>query len=202
MAAALLMAGGRSQRAGRQHKSCRTLFGKPITWIDLQVDRLRAAGFAPIIVVTGYRPRRLRACLHRRVIVRHHFTARRGPFSTIQRGLRALDSSVLIVQTDTVLPPVPVLQSLRRSVRRAAVCAASLRDRLGHGGHPLMLSAAWAKQLGNLAWSSPDARLDLQLRPLSATQYIRVGGHSFYTYPPANTLRQWRSARRLLRNIP
>ncbi len=198
----MILAGGRSSRSGRQHKSCRTVSGDARFWIDRQVDRLRDAGFAPIVVVTGYRPRRLRACLHRRVLFRHHFDAGRGPFSTLQRALRSLRGPVLAVQTDTVLPAIRDLHRLRRAIQGHDVAAASLVNRQGHGGHPLMLSEPWCQYLAHMSWRNPDARLDTQIRGLSPDQYVRLSRNAPMLFANINTRSAWHSAQLRARMLP
>ncbi|MHB1737812.1 MAG: nucleotidyltransferase family protein, partial [Acidithiobacillus sp.] len=151
MDAAIILAGGQSRRSGRQHKACRRLHGDDRSWIDRQVDILRQAGFAPVYLVTGYRPRRVLACLHRRAMRRHNFRARRGPFSTLQLGLQNPSGPALVVPVDAILPPAPWLRRLRRSAHARNIAAASPIDRWGGGGHPLMLSQCWSQ----MAWMPP-----------------------------------------------
>ncbi|MBU2721383.1 NTP transferase domain-containing protein [Acidithiobacillus ferridurans] len=202
MAAAVILAGGRSRRSGPLHKACRKIPGDGRTWVDRQVDRLRDTGFAPIMVVTGYRPRRIHQCLHRRVTYRHHFKAKCGPFSTLQRALQGLRGPLLLVQTDTVLPSLFDLRRLRWIMQGKSVAAASLVNTHGQGGHPLMLSPSWARQLLDLFWGSTDARLDEQLRRLPSGQYIRLNGRMNHSFTRLNTQREWNSAHIRARKLP
>ncbi|MBU2838537.1 NTP transferase domain-containing protein [Acidithiobacillus thiooxidans] len=202
MAAAVILAGGRSRRSGPLHKACRKIPGDARSWVDRQVDRLRDAGFAPIMVVTGYRPRRVHHCLHRHVIYRHHFKASCGPFSTLQRALQGLRGPLLLVQTDTVLPSLFDLHRLRRVMQNKLVAAASLVNIHGRGGHPLILSASWARQLSGLSWRSTDARLDEQLSFLPSGRYIRLKGSRHYSFSGLNTQREWHSAHIRARRLP
>ncbi|MHB1281564.1 MAG: nucleotidyltransferase family protein [Acidithiobacillus sp.] len=201
MAAAIILAGGQSRRSGRRHKACRHLSGERRSWIDRQVDILRQAGFAPVLVVTGHRPRRVLACLHRRVGRRHNFQAGRGPFSTLQVGLHHPSDHGLVVPVDTILPPVPWLRRLRRSAHARNIAAVSPIDRWGGGGHPLMLSQCWSQSLCAVPVDAADARLDRQLGYLSAAEHIRLPWNHFLRYSRLNTRREWCSARHKLRAI-
>lgn len=201
MDAAIILAGGRSRRSGRQHKACRRVPGDGRNWVDRQVDILRQAGFAPVYLVTGYRPRRILACLHRRAMKRHNFRARRGPFSTLQMGLHKLSGSALVVQVDTTLPPVPWLRRLRRIAHARNIAAVSPIDRWCSGGHPLMVSQSWLQSLCAVPVDAADARLDRQLGYLSAAEHIRLPWNHFLRYSRLNTRREWCSARRKLRSI-
>ena len=201
MDAAIILAGGQSRRSGRQHKACRRLPGDGRNWIDRQVDILRQAGFAPVYLVTGYRPRRILACLHRRVMKRHNFRARRGPFSTLQVGLHNLSGPALVVQVDTTLPPVLWLRRLRRLAHARNIAAVSPIDRWGSGGHPLMVSPCWSQSLCAVPLGATDARLDRQLGYLSEVEHIRLPWNHYLRYSRMNTRREWCSARRKLRSI-
>ena len=201
MDAAIILAGGQSRRSGRQHKACRRLPGDGRSWIDRQVDILRQAGFAPVYLVTGYRPRRVLACLHRRAMKRHNFRARRGPFSTLQVGLHNLSGPALVVQVDTTLPPVLWLRRLRRLAHARNVAAVSPIDRWGSGGHPLMVSQSWLPSLCAVPLGAADARLDRQLGYLSAVEHIRLPWNHYLRYSRLNTRQEWCSARRKLRSI-
>ncbi|WP_215843407.1 nucleotidyltransferase family protein [Acidithiobacillus montserratensis] len=202
MAVAVILAGGRSSRSGTLHKSCRKVPGDLRSWIDRQVDRLRYAGFAPVIVVTGLRPQRVHRCLHRRVSFRHHFKAVQGPFSTLQRAVKNIRNPLLIVQTDTVLPSVSDLQCLRRTMQNQTIAAASMVNDCGSGGHPLMLSGFMARNLQALLWENPDARLDKQLSYLPPEQYKRLNRKMDHSFPRLNTQREWCSSRIRARRLP
>ena len=202
MDAALLLAGGRSRRSGQRHKACRRLPGEGRSWIDRQVECLRQAGFAPVYLLTGYRPRRVLTCLHHRVVRRHNFKRGHGPFSTLQVGLHNLSGAALVVPVDTILPPVPWLRRLRRIVHARDILAASPIDRWDGGGHPVMVSRRWAQSLHAVSVEAADARLDRQLDHLPATAHVRLPWNHFLRYPRLNTGREWRSARRRLRRNP
>ncbi len=203
MTAAVIVAGGRSARSGRQHKSCRRfpVPGERRTWLDRQVDQLRRAGFAPVTVVTGLRPRRLLSCLHRRVRLRHCRTARSGPFHTLCAGLGNVRGPVLHVQSDTVLPHVPLLRRLRHSGKRGRAVATSLRDQRGHGGHPLLLSGAFAGKLLDMFRKGGETRLDRELRRLSAQEYVRIPVRRQIGHPRLDSRRAWHAARRKLKAL-
>ena len=199
MDAAIILAGGQSRRSGRRHKACRHLSGERRSWIDRQVDILRQAGFAPVLVVTGHRPRRVLACLHRRVGRRHNFQAGRGPFSTLQVGLHYPSNHGLVVPVDTILPPVPWLRRLKRTLHTRTILAAGPIDRWGGGGHPLMVSRYWSQRLCEVSVDATDARLDRQLGHLRTAEYMRLPWNHFLRHPQLNTHREWCSARHQLR---
>ncbi|WP_437558103.1 nucleotidyltransferase family protein [Acidithiobacillus sulfuriphilus] len=198
MDAAIILAGGPSRRSGRQHKACRRLPGERRNWIDRQVDILRQAGFAPVCLVTGYRPRRVLACLHRRVHKRHNRKARQGPFATLRVGLYNRSGHVLVVPVDTILPPARWLRRLKRCMHAADIRTARPIDRWGGGGHPLMLSGKLIPHLCSIPLEAPDARLDRQLGQMSESENIRSPWNHFARYPRLNTHQEWLSARRKL----
>lgn len=187
MLEAIILAGGHSRRSGRQHKACRRQPGERRSWLDRQIDRLRAAGIGRVVVVLGYRPRRVLACLHRRAALTRNPRAGLGPFSSLQAGLRTLAGDVLVLPLDTPLPPAGDIRRLYRRLHDAA--AISPTDAAGRGGHPVILTRRLARSLSRLG---PGARLDRQLRALPPGHHVRlrIGGSAVSR--DLNTPRDWR----------
>ncbi|WP_455383880.1 nucleotidyltransferase family protein [Acidihalobacter prosperus] len=191
MIAAVLLAGARSRRSGRRHKACRRLPGERRSWLDRQIDVLRAAGVGRIVLVLGHRPRRVRACLHRRVVMVCNPHPAYGPFSSLQHGLRATRGDTLASPLDAPLPPAFQLRRMLRAGRGVDAVVALGRD--GRGGHPVLLSRRFARRLTGLDPADADARLDIQLRMLAPERRRRLVLDIQSTRRNLNTAQAWRA---------
>jgi len=200
MTPAVILAGGRSQRSGRIHKSCRRLPAQTRTWLDGQVLRLRRAGFAPIILVGGQRSRRLWRCCHYRVHRRVNRRASQGgPFSSILQGLGTGRSAALLVQSDTPIPPVWQLRRLRTALCSSKYWFAQFCDQKGQGGHPVLLGKNLVNKIVHHSSGEP-TRLDYILRGLPVETRARVVVRRWISFPSTlNTQREWQKGSRLLR---
>ena len=193
MIGAVILAGGRSRRSGRVHKACRHLPGESRSWIDRQIDALRAAGIARIFVVIGHDPRRVLACLKRNVTLVRNPHPERGAFTSLQCGLKRSTGDLLVAPLDV---PVPDAMRLRRLITALrGVYAALPTDHNGRGGHPVALSRLYARKLCAITSNSPDARLDRQLHALGPKRCRRL---LMYRTNPRhnqnlNTQRAWRT---------
>lgn len=192
MPTAILLAGGRSSRSGRQHKACRRLPGGG-AWLDRQIDALRAAGCGEVRLVLGARPRRVLACLHRRVSLRLNRRHVLGPFVSLQSGIAPISDDVLILPIDVPAPPRWLVHALTRALQLGVTVAAP-RHR-GRGGHPVLLARSFAETLSHLDPTAPDARLDRQLRALPRAQRAWVKGNRD-VLEDLNEATAWRAYRR------
>lgn len=191
MIVAVLLAGGRSQRSGRRHKACRHLPGERRSWLDRQVDALRAAGIGRIVLVLGHRPRRVLACLHRRVVLVRNPQPARGPFVSLQCGLRAAGADALIVPLDAPLPPAVELRHMLQARHDADALVPFGADELG--GHPVLLSQHFVQRLARLDPTDAASRLDTQLRTLAPERrrWLKLKVRS--TRLNLNTEQAWRA---------
>lgn len=191
MPTAILLAGGRSSRSGRRHKACRRLPGG-VAWLDRQIDALRAAGCGEVRLVLGARPRRVLACLHRRVSLRLNRRHALGPFVSLQTGLAPLRDDVLILPIDVPAPPPRLLNALIRALQPGIAVAAPRHK--GSGGHPVLLAREFAETLMHLDPAAPEARLDLQLRALPPDRRAGIKG-SREVLEDLNETQAWRDYR-------
>ncbi|APZ43276.1 nucleotidyltransferase family protein [Acidihalobacter ferrooxydans] len=191
MIGAVILAGGQSRRSGRIHKACRLLPGERRSWLDRQIDALRAAGIIRIVLVLGYRPRRVLTCLHRNVSVVSNPNPERGAFAALQSGLASGRGDRLIVPLDTPLPNAMRLRQLIKALH--GVDAALPTDRRGRGSHPVALTDGYAQGLRAIAPTGPDARLDRQLHALSPQHCRRLRLYASSQRHNLNTPRAWRA---------
>ncbi|WP_308165080.1 NTP transferase domain-containing protein [Acidithiobacillus ferrooxidans] len=192
-----MLAAGRSRRSGRIHKSCRRVPGGRRTWLEEQVLRLRRAGFAPVRIIAGQRSRRLWRCCRLRVRRRINWQAARlGPFSSVQLGMTTTSSSILMVQSDTQLPPNAQLRRLRLALSASAAMAVRLVDQRGHGGHPVLIGKTLAQHIRAV---SDAGRLDHVLQSLPANALATLSVRRFRSYPRLNRVKEWKMAMAQLR---
>ncbi|AUW34129.1 NTP transferase domain-containing protein (plasmid) [Acidithiobacillus caldus] len=197
MLPAVILAAGRSRRSGRTHKSCRRVPGGHRTWLEEQVQRLRRAGFAPVRIIAGQRPRRLWRCSRLRARRRVNWeAARRGPFSSVKLAMPTPPRAVLLVQNDSPLPPNAQLRRLRSAVRAPAVMAVRLGDQRGHGGHPVLIAETLVQQIRAL---SDTERLDRVLLSLPASSMATLSVRRFRSFPRLNSVKEWKMAAAQLR---
>lgn len=161
--AAVVAAAGLSSRMG-EFKPLLPLGGQ--TLLECTIAPLRAAGAAPIVVVTGHRAAEIEARLAAQELlwVRNARYAASDMLSSLRLGLRALDGNfdrVLLLPGDAAaIAP----ETLRRLLETEG---AALRPAFGgKAGHPVLLSAAAARDL--LAYDGPDG-----LRGFLRTRTVR-----------------------------
>ncbi len=148
--------------------------GRPKAWLEVepglplvawQMRQFRATGGGSVVVVLGSEPDPAqRASLgDATVVVNEH--SEQGPFASLQLGLRATEGGAAFV-----LPvDVPVLDpSLFVALAHALQpgLAAVVPRHGGRGGHPVLVTAAFAAELLALSVEAPEARLDHALRRL------------------------------------
>lgn len=198
MITAVLLAGGRSRRSGRRHKACRRLPGERRSWVDRQIDSLRAAGAGRVVLVLGHQPRRVFACLHRRVMIVHNRRPARGPFASLQTALHVIrHHDALVSPLDAPLPPITQLKRLLRARHGADAAIAVGRDR--RAGHPVLLSRGTVQRLKQLEPTASTARLDAQLQLMGPRRCRRVSLAVSSTRGNLNTERAWRD---FVRRLP
>lgn len=154
---ALILAAGRSARSPG-HKACRLHRGA--VWLRRQCRDLRQSGCSEIRVVVGFSAHRVARCAPPYVRITRNKHPARGPFSSIQAGLKNIRQTVLIVPVDTPPPSRATLCRLRHALQCQQAAIPIWR---GRGGHPVLLSAEFSVAVGKLPWSAA-ARLDVVLR--------------------------------------
>lgn len=190
MKRAVILAGGRSSRSGRIHKALRSIRhkGERCSWLEYQIRQLRAAGYQRIVLATGFRSRQLVA-QGSLTVQMHNPDPRRGPFSTLQQGIKGFTPGHTLLQPlDNPVPTPGELFKIRQALKQKQVAKPCYA---GRGGHPLMLSNQLVKELKGSLSEGPEARLDKQLRKLEQDQIARVGVRSPQILSNLNTARQW-----------
>ncbi|HVP39565.1 MAG TPA: nucleotidyltransferase family protein [Candidatus Saccharimonadales bacterium] len=167
-AAVVVLAAGEGRRAGGP-KAWRRVAGRP--WLAVQLEALERAAdpphrvLAPVVVVLAQAPPPEFSDLFRQARWAHNPRPERGPFSSLQIGLREAAGggagTAFVLPVDVPVPGGELFETLLQAVG-AALAAVPECD--GRGGHPVLLSAAAASALAALDPADPDARLDRWLR--------------------------------------
>lgn len=170
----VLLAAGKSSRLGMP-KGLFPVQGRP--WITLQLAALKRAGLREIIVVLGHdREKYLAIPELARVRSVVNSAPERGQFSSVQLGLEAAlereAPGVFVLPVDTPCAGPEVWDELAGALSPAA--AACLPEVGGDGGHPCLLSDAFARDLVGLATDQPDSRLDAQMAELPRDRVRRI----------------------------
>jgi molybdenum cofactor cytidylyltransferase len=177
----VLLAAGRSSRMG-EPKGLVAYRGRP--WIASQLDAVAASGvIAGVIVVLGHdadRYEREVPDLRERARVVRNPDPDRGPFSSLQCGLAAIDGGaadagvfVLPVDVPAALPEVWMALAAAPPLQPHLHAAVPVHE--GRGGHPVFLSGAFASTLRAApAGSRLDAELAAALRERKVAR-IEVG---------------------------
>ena len=163
----VVLAAGRSSRLG-EPKGLVMVEGR--TWIDRQLEAL---GRRRAVLVLGHdRDRYLPVvlALGRPVDLVTNPDPDRGPFSSLQEGLAAVDpgSPAFVLPVDVPAPGKAVWTALEASLGPAEA-AVPVHD--GKGGHPVPLGAALVARLLTRPASS---RLDEELRALPLVARVPV----------------------------
>jgi molybdenum cofactor cytidylyltransferase len=174
----VILAAGRSSRLG-EPKGLVVAGGR--YWIERQLEAVAAAGVARTVVVLGFDRERYEVVtdLTRRATVAVNPDPDRGPFSSLQHGLAALDPDegafVLPIDVPAAGPGAWAALAEALASNDAAVPTDAGGGGAGAGGgHPVLLSPAFASRLRALDPALPEARLDVQLRSLPPGRVARV----------------------------
>lgn len=181
----LILAGGYSRRMGGQPKALAKLGGQ--TLLERLVASFRTAGVHRLTVVTGHESTRIESvCQALGVQTVHNPAYAQGMFSSVQAGLRAIDSAALPDKSGAVLiTPVDAALVLPRTIR--SLVRQWTQDRqerdaerllipsfLGKGGHPLLLPAPHRSAVLDWAGTVENEGLRGYMRALPATDLARV----------------------------
>lgn len=181
----IILAGGRGERMGGP-KGLVPIGAAGTPLLVWQLQRHRAAGGREAIVVLGHAAEAYLASLSElagpatgvRVVVNPR--PELGPFSSLCAGLAVVNKELSIEKAVFVLPvDVPAAQAstwaaLARAFLTQGAFDAAVPRQAGRGGHPVLLSKAFAARLLTLDLAHPDARLDVQLHMLPADKLARV----------------------------
>jgi CTP:molybdopterin cytidylyltransferase MocA len=176
----ILLAGGKSSRMGTP-KGLLDYQGN--LWLLEQLSRYRAAAGKRVVVVLGFYCEQyfekipwLRAAqkkpIHQlglEITVVVNPTPEYGQFSSLQCALSILSiglpvPGVFILPVDVPGPEKEVYEKLAEALD--AKTATVIPRYQSKGGHPVLLSKAFLGHLGKVSLSSPEARLDFQIKVL------------------------------------
>jgi molybdenum cofactor cytidylyltransferase len=163
----VVLAAGRSSRLGSP-KWLVAWNGRP--WLEAQIDAIRDAGIERVVLVLSreIEPsyRSAVPSLDSRCAVVENDDPARGPFSSLQCGLSRIGrgASAFVLPVDVPAAGTEVWRSLAGALREGVDAVVPSLE--GRGGHPVLLHAAFVKQL--LALSPVEGRLDLALRVRAA----------------------------------
>jgi len=177
MIAGLILAAGESSRMGTD-KALLTYRGR--TFVETILATLREAGVTRLAVVLGHHAGEIQRAVDFTgvdVIVNHDY--RQGQTSSLQAGLKALDSSAgmsveaaLLCLVDHPAVPAEVVRALIAAFR-AARSPVVIPTFKGQRGHPVLIGRALFDELLGL---SPEAGANSVIRKyLEATQFVEVG---------------------------
>jgi molybdenum cofactor cytidylyltransferase len=179
----VILCGGKSTRMGTA-KGLVPFAGK--TWLEAQLDSLKALGAQEVLLVLGYRSEEYiealpwlkrpdKASLGLRLNVMVNPAPQQGPFSSIVTAANSIFPKRVpgawILPIDVPCPERSVWAQLAKGRTSYQATVPIYRDR---GGHPAWLSRDFLAQLFEVPWDSDEARLDLQMRRLPAGQLRRL----------------------------
>lgn len=170
----VLLAAGRSSRMG-QPKGLVVVEGRP--WIAHQLEALasaRGAAAGRVILVLGHdRERYFEAVLGlgRSVDLVTNPDPERGPFSSLQEGLSAVEPgrAAFVLPVDVPVSTPAVWSALAAAVEGGADAAVPVLD--GRGGHPVLLGPAL---VATLLSRPAGSRLDEELRAVANLARVPV----------------------------
>ena len=199
----IILAAGKSSRLG-EPKGLVAVQGEP--WLGCQIERLGECGAARVVVVLGYdwdayasaipwlvRAVELGSFLFAgvRVQVARNMTPDRGSFSSLVRGIEALDASdhAYVLPVDVPCAGRPVWALLSDAMQGGVDAAVAVHA--GRGGHPVLCSPRMLQALRAIPPDAPGARLDAQLRALPPAACARVAVDDVRVTMNLNTRDDW-----------
>lgn len=196
----VLLCAGASQRMGTP-KGLLDYFGKP--WLREQLLRLQHCGLQHCIVVLGAASDRYLSEVAELTQNGHGVFAidvalnpdwKTGPFSSVLAGLAhptlRNKNGCFVHLIDVPVPNATVWVSLLQTMRANAQAFAASPTFDEHGGHPVYLKQKLREQLLAVPLTSPDARLDVQLRKLGEL-HARVPVETHDILTNFNTPDEW-----------
>jgi CTP:molybdopterin cytidylyltransferase MocA len=165
------------------------------TWLAHQLKTLKAIGIKECVVVLGDHkelyfgnfpilkdglgePQIFDSGLNLACVVNPY--PELGPFSSMLCAVRYLIhvakkiEGVFVLPIDTPCASKDVWLKLAPELKQNAALKACVPQFKTHGGHPVLLSPAFAQQMLAITADAPDARLDKQIELLGKNQKIRL----------------------------
>jgi molybdenum cofactor cytidylyltransferase len=188
----VVLAAGKSSRVGMP-KGLVVAFGRP--WLELQLEVLEGAGIRRIVLVLSQENVPLYRAgvpgLEKRATLVVNPDPDRGPFSSLQCGLSVVTPGLpsFVLPVDVPAPALQVWRSLLAALSGSVDAAVPTLD--GRGGHPVLLSPAFALDLSKLP--AREGRLDEVLAdPKRQERVARVAVTDERVRMNLNTLVDWR----------
>jgi CTP:molybdopterin cytidylyltransferase MocA len=171
----IVLAGGNGKRAGMP-KGLIEFNGKP--WLEAQIRELEERGLNRLVIVLGYRAEDHFSAMPwlregKRAAVRVNSHPEHGQFSSFLAGARSLVEAegIYLLPVDVPVPDAEVWETLAKNLKGHDACIPEWRER---GGHPVLLSRSFVKQLLKLREKGLESRLDTQLHKLPKEKIARL----------------------------
>jgi len=196
----IILAGGASSRMGSPKGLL--AYGDQ-TWLETQVAAFLRAEGREVIVVLGHRvadyerkfPWLAAGYQGVQSIVNHRPDL--GQMSSILTGARrATATGAFVLPVDVPCPGPVVFEALAQAM--VGDVQACLPMHKNEGGHPVLLSGSFLRQLLLLEPTDPNFRLDQQLKTLSDEHIRRVNVTDERIRMSFNTPQEWTDIKRLL----
>lgn len=200
----ILLAAGNSTRVGIP-KALVKLNEK--FWLHEQLDRLSAVGISQVFLVLGFHGREIQDALKQlnpkistsRTQIKIVWNPRpeRGAFSSLQTGIRETfqnpgTQGCYILPIDVPVAPEETWTKIKKGTEEAVDSLVTIPTYSEKGGHPVWLKKDFAMPLTAIPTENTDARLDLQIRNLDASDVLRVPVTSKEVSLNLNTLDEFR----------
>lgn len=172
-ACAILLAAGESSRMG-QLKALLPWHGQSL--LEHQLSALREGGAEKVIVVLGHRADDLRSLCEGRDGVTWTLNPDylQGKTTSIKAGLAALDPAaadeILLLNVDQPRSSEDVARVLQ--VHRANVCAITVPEYRGKGGHPIAISSSLLPELLAIDEESQGIKAVVRRRPEAVHRFL------------------------------
>ena len=165
-------------------------------WLEEQLAGFFSVGGTRTIVVLGFYANeyleKIPSLSSIKTVVNE--TPEKGPFSSLQTGVRELLGwspfpGAFVLPVDVPCPQKKVWQSLAEKSGGFSACLPVWRNQ---GGHPVLLGTSFLKPL---LQCSPDDRLDARLKQLPSSQVARIAVEDETITRNINTVADWESFR-------